>query len=84
MKAGIEARQRIRDGKKKEQELQDTKLNRLIEVTAQANPLHAMNLDKLLKKQWNEESNSFILLSKLNPRKWQKKINELCFNRYVL
>lgn len=82
MRASYDARQRIRDKMREQKEEEELRIHRLLELTAVDHPLQAMNLDNLLKRQWNEQEGNYCLLSKINKRSQQKKLMDLCFNRY--
>ena len=43
--------------------------------------VRAVSLQKLLTRQWNEEKNAYVILSKLDYKQ-QKKLNDMLFNRY--
>jgi len=53
-------------------------------MTAQTSALQAINLSQLLKKKWTEERDAYQIQSKLTSAKQQRRLNDLCFNRYVL
>jgi hypothetical protein len=83
-KGGEEARERIRSKLKRDQDEETLKLNRILELTAYQNPLHAMNLEKLLRKSWNEESSSYVVVSRIQNRMQERKLQDLINNRYNL
>jgi hypothetical protein len=83
-KGGEEARERIRSKLKRDQDEENLKLNRILELTAYQSPLHAMNLEKLLRKSWNEESSSYVVVSRIQNRMQERKLQDLINNRYNL
>ena len=79
--AGRNARKRLYEGKVNREEQRERKLEEMITQTAQRSALHAINLEKLLKRKWNEDKDSYFILSNLKTQKQTRRINDLCFNR---
>ena len=63
---------------------QEKKLEEMIQQTAQKNALQAINLERLLKKKWSEEKEAYFILSNIRNEKQTTRLNDLCFNRYIL
>ena len=82
--AGQKAQKRLFNLKKTMQTNQEKKLEEMIQQTAQKNALAAINLEKLLKKKWSEEPDAYFILSKVRSDKQSRRLNDLCFNRYIL
>lgn len=53
----------------------------MIQMTAQTNVLHAIKLNGLLKPKWNEEPNSYKIISKITTQKQKNRLKELTANR---
>ena len=78
----MKAQQRLRDNFKASREKEDKDLENILEKTAVLDSaVRAVSLQKLLTRQWNEEKNAYVILSKLD-KKQQKKLNDMLFNRY--
>ena len=78
----MKAQQRLRDNFKATREKEDKDLENILEKTAVLDSaVRAVSLQKLLTRQWNEEKNAYVILSKLD-KKQQKKLNDMLFNRY--
>ena len=70
--------------KRKERELaQKRNLDKLIEDTAEVSALQAINLDQLLRKKWTDEKDAYVIMTKIKSDKQVRRINDLCFNRYI-
>ena len=82
--AGREARRRLNELKGSMEDNQEKKLEEMIQQTAQKSALQAINLERLLKKKWSEEKDSYFILSKIGNDKQSRRLNDLCFNRYIL
>ncbi|CDW83704.1 UNKNOWN [Stylonychia lemnae] len=82
--AGMQARKRLRDRQREQEQKEERDLNKLIEETAKTNALQAINLNNLLRKKWNEQNQSYVVMSKIDNDKKIKKIRDYCFNRYIL
>jgi hypothetical protein len=59
-------------------------LEQLIKNTAEVSALQAINLSQLLKKKWTDEKDSYVVMSKIKNDKQVRRLNDLCFNRYIL
>ena len=80
--AQMKAQQRLRDNFKASREKEDKDLENILEKTAVLDSaVRAVSLQKLLTRQWNEEKNAYVILSKLDYKQ-QKKLNDMLFNRY--
>ena len=78
----MKAQQRLRDNFKASREKEDKDLENILEKTAVLDSaVRAVSLQKLLTRQWNEEKNAYVILSKLDYKQ-QKKLNDMLFNRY--
>lgn len=78
----MKAQQRLRDNFKASRDKEDKDLENILEKTAVLDSaVRAVSLQKLLTRQWNEEKNAYVILSKLD-QKQQKKLNDMLFNRY--
>ena len=69
LRAGEEARKRLRDKLKGQDEAEAAGLDGLIETTAKISALQAINLSQLLKKKWSEEKNAYFIMSNIKTEK---------------
>ena len=70
--------------KRKERELEQKRnLDKLIEDTAGVSALQAINLDQLLRKKWTDEKDAYVIMTKIKSDKQVRRLNDLCFNRYM-
>ena len=78
----MRAQWRVREGAKLSREEEDKNIENILERTAVLDSaVRAVGLQKMLTKSWNEEKNSYVIMSKLN-QKQKNKLNNLIFNRY--
>ena len=82
-RAGFETRQQLSLKRKEREEEQKRNLDKLIEDTAEVSALQAINLDQLLRKKWTEEKDSYVVMTKIKTDKELRRLNDLCFNRYI-
>ena len=67
--AQMKAQQRLRDNFKATREKEDKDLENILEKTAVLDSaVRAVSLQKLLTRQWNEEKNAYVILSKLDNK----------------
>ena len=52
--------------------------------TAKTSALNAAKMSKMLNKQWDEEPDAYYIQTNIKSHKDNQKINDLCFNRYIL
>lgn len=65
----MKAQQRLRDNFKASREKEDKDLENILEKTAVLDSaVRAVSLQKLLTRQWNEEKNAYVILSKLDKK----------------
>ena len=69
--------------RKEREQAQQQNLDKLIKETSEVSALQAINLDQLLRKKWQEEKDAFVIMTKIKTEKQVRRINDLCFNRYV-
>ena len=82
LEASVRARHRLRDKANKEEEFKEKSVQIMLEQTAVLDsPIRAANLQEVLKKQWCEYKDSYVIMSKLTKRQKQK-LNDMIFNRY--
>ena len=81
--AGKETRRHLARKRKEMEQAQKKNLDKLIEDTAEVSALQAINLDQLLKKKWTDEKDSYVILTKIKTDKQVRRLNDLCFNRYM-
>lgn len=63
-------------------EKQEKDLEHILERTAVLDSaVRAVGLQKILVPSWNEEKNSYVIMSKLTEKQ-KTKLNDLAFNRY--
>ena len=55
----------------------EKRIDQLILETSKTSALRAVNLSQLLKKKWTEEKNSYKILSKLNDRKLERRLQNM-------
>ena len=58
-------------------------MDKLIEDTAEVSALQAINLDKLLQKKWTDEVGAYRIETNIKSDKQFRRLNDLCFNRYL-
>lgn len=82
MVASMDARKRLKEKLLKEEEAKERSVQVMLEQTAVLDsPIRAANLQEVLKKQWCEYKDSYVIMSKLTKRQKQK-LNDMIFNRY--
>ena len=82
-RAGFHTRQQLSLKRREREEEQKRNLDKLIEDTAEVSALQAINLDQLLRKKWTEEKDSYVVMTKIKTDKELRRLNDLCFNRYI-
>ena len=82
--AGKNTRRNLAARKKDIERAQEQNLEELIKNTAEVSALQAINLSQLLKKKWTDEKDSYVVMSKIKTDKQTRRLNDLCFNRYIL
>eukprot|EP00347_Sterkiella_histriomuscorum_P019877 403339970 len=82
LKASMRAQKRLRDKINYEEESKEKSIQRMLEQTAVLDsPIRAANLQEVLRKQWCEYRDSYVIMSKLTQQQ-KKKLNDMIFNRY--
>jgi hypothetical protein len=67
--AAVQARRRLRSKAVKEEEVKEKSVQVMLEQTAVLDsPIRAANLQEVLKKQWCEYKDSYVIMSKLTKR----------------
>ena len=80
--AAKDARKRLFDKKKKEEQKYENGLSDLIErTTKEMTSARANNLKMLLSKKWSEHKNAYRIVTNLTNRS-QERINQMVDNRY--
>jgi hypothetical protein len=76
-----QAQKRVQDSYRAHRQKEDVDLEVILEKTASVgSAVRAVNLERLLKKQWSQERNAYVLLSKLTANQ-QTKINSLLYTK---
>lgn len=82
LEAAVRARRRLRSKAVQDEEAKERSVQVMLEQTAVLDsPIRAANLQEVLKKQWCEYKDSYVIMSKLTKRQKQK-LNDMIFNRY--
>lgn len=81
--AGQQTRVALAHRRKEREMAQKRNLDKLIEDTAEVSALQAINLDQLLRKKWTDEKDAYVIMTKIKSDKQVRRINDLCFNRYI-
>ena len=81
--AGAATRYQLALRRKEREQAEKKNLEKLIEDTAEVSALQAINLDQLLRKKWTEEKDSYVVMTKIKTDKQVRRLNDLCFNRYI-
>ena len=55
----------------------EQKIDQIILETSKTSALRAVNLSQLLKPKWTEEKNSYRILSKLNDKKLERRLQNM-------
>lgn len=80
--AQMKAQQRVRESIQAAKEKEERDVEKLLERTAVLDSaVRAVGLQKMLMPAWNEDRNSYMIMSKLNDRQ-KTKLNNMLFNRY--
>ena len=81
--AGQNTRIQLAKKRKEREQAQKRNLDKLIEDTAEVSALQAINLDQLLRKKWTDEKDAYVIMTKIKTDKEMRRLNDLCFNRYI-
>jgi len=79
---GEKTRVRLIRERKLREKRNEMDLNDMIERTGKISALSAINLSQLLTKKWTEEKNAYMIMSQIRTEKQDRRINDMCFNRY--
>lgn len=78
----MKAQQRVRENIKAQKEKDERDLEKMLERTAVLDSaVRAVGLQKMLVPSWNEEKNSYVIMSKLSDKD-KVKLNNMLYNRY--
>ena len=73
LQASLLAQKRLRDRRVQEEEAKEKSIQKMLEQTAVLDsPIRAANLQEVLRKQWCEYPDSYIIMSKLTPKQQYK------------
>lgn len=79
--AQMKAQQRVRESIQAAKEKEERDVEKLLERTAVLDSaVRAVGLQKMLQPAWNEDKNSYIIMSKLNEKQ-KKKLSEMLKDR---
>lgn len=81
--AGANTRHHLALQRKEREQAQQQNLDKLIKETSEVSALQAINLDQLLRKKWTDEKDAYVIMTKIKSDKQVRRINDLCFNRYI-
>jgi len=73
----------IKENRLREQK-NEMDLKAMIEQTGKISALSAINLSQLLTKKWTEERSAYMIMSKIRTDDQDRRIKDMCFNRYKI
>jgi len=80
--AQMKAQQRVREGIQAQKEKDERDVEKLLERTAVLDSaVRAVGLQKMLIPAWNEDKNSYVIMSQLSDSQ-KTKLNNMLYNRY--